>query len=606
MRSRWLCGLGLLLVGGLLPSCSDDTECSVNEDCPGDQVCRSNNCVPPEETPDGGNLGDTCTLDTDCDPPLVCDRVAKQCRKADDTDGGVPPTDLGPEDQGPQPQDGGPDKIKPRVVSTVPADQSRGVDPTAAIKVVFSEPVREAIVEAGIVLFNSNDPANVADSGSPQLGLGLPVSYDAATLTATIQIPAAQPLRPYTTYKLTVREEIKDTEGNFLEEFPDIFFTTAPDSTAESFYETIAREYAPYIYQEAARDLKKADYITSYDFDGKWNGERKYTAWQQPNAKLNATVYWNVTETKTHYFITYITYHPYDYDQTNVEARLRDNGMSGSQVIVSKERGWLAVETYNGEGFWAFTVEDKAIEPRPANDGGIGEFKKTFEAGWLLEGRHFQSFIPRGTHESCAWGHETGALELRCRQPNAMQFTQSSGVAYAPNLPAAGTTGEDPGRPSNCATQGCADPCPTGQICCAGACRTIPYGFRSLAAELWTRAKEFDTATGQEVIWSSRFTYQEDLSAEQRREIGRPGYGLPFPRFLAGTLDDSMGQPPWAWDDNTDSKVSRGMWFIDPAYAFHRHLKETAGDAWAERATDYCWNVYLGIFARNQEGCSGR
>lgn len=583
--------LAMLLAAWIAPGCSDD-ECTSDQDCPGDRICRANTCVAPKTGEgEGEGEGSSCQHDTDCDPPLVCDRATRRCRQPQQYD-------LGPEDSGGgggEPdagggEDAGEDRTPPQVVSTDPPDGTRNVPVDKRVKVVFSEPVKERIVEAAITLYDTMDPSDPLD------GVGWPVVWDEATLTATVTPPAGQKLEPYTTYKLVVREEIKDLAGNNLLEWRDIFFTTAPDAAAEAHYEAIARRFAPDIFQEVHHEQPKADWIAAYDFNDEWKGTRKYQAWQRQDADLRGTLYWSVVETKTHFFITYAYYHPFDYDRSGVTNPRRENSIHGAQVVVAKRGAdleWLALETYVGAGFWAYTVDGARIQPRPAAQGGIGQFKKTMPAEWLLDNARYQAFIPYGTHEACVWGHETSVLDMRCPQLDAASFYQNRGVRY---IPGDGADGEQP--PAQAAP--CAGGCGPGESCSNGECVGVRYGFRSLAGELWTRIHEHPSQ-GEEIWAPPPFTYTP--LPEQSR---RPGAGMVLPRALTGNIDGSLGQPPWAWKDEADSEVGQGQWFIDPAFVFGRHMAPTGEDPWSVEKQDYCWNVYLGVYNWQAPGCSGQ
>ncbi len=573
----------LAAIALLGPGCASDTECSSDSDCPGGEVCRSNRCAEPAT---GEGEEESCRQDTDCDAPLVCDRATGRCTPPETFDLGFPREDTGPVEDLGNPTDIQ-DHASPEVVRTSPAEGDRNVPITTTVQVVFSEPVKESIVEApAITLHNTMDPE----------GTELPatVEWDLDTLTATVTPRDA--LWPYTTYKVVVSERIKDEHGNFLVEFPDFFFTTAVDADAEAHYLAIAQQYAPVVFQETNRQMVQADWLAPYDFDGAWQGERKRAAWRAKKDLLQGTLYWNVTETKSHYFVTYAHYHPFDYDQSSVEAVIRENGMAGAQVIVAKDgahAGWLAVEVYVGDQFWSFTVDGKGITARPGAEGGINEFKGVMPAEWLIDDARYQSFIPFGTHESCVWGRRSAALDLHCMQTNAGAFYQSSGLHYVPGDDA---SGDIPVAAPTACEEGCPAP---GEHCVNGACTAFRYGMRSLAAELWIRRHEF--ARYGETIWSGTPLVYEPLPADQRR----PGAGMRFPLAFAGAPDNSPGQPPWAWDDRDDSEVARGQWFLDPAYSLNRHLKPAEGDRWSTTAQDYCWNIYLGIFRWKDPGCSG-
>ncbi len=561
----------------------EDRECSGDSDCPGDQICRSNTCVDP-----GGAEEVTCHEDVDCQPPQVCDRTTGRCKAPEDYDGGVHDRDSG--HQGGQDsggQDSGqrpdvPDHDPPEVVRTVPAADSRGVPVDQPIQVVFSEPVNEFNVQAGISLYDTMDPDAERINAT--------VSWDPDTLTATLT-PQVH-LKPYTTYKLVVREEIRDLHGNFLEDFPDIFFTTDVDHEAEEFYGELAKRYAPHVFQETSNENVWADWLAAYDFDDSWSSERKFRQWQVKKELLAGVVYWSVIETKTHYFVSYVLYHPFDYTPGHIDSPIAINTMTGATVVLAK-RGdheeWLAMETYVDDDMWAATIEGAPISARPETDGGIGRFTAVMPSDWLVDGTHFQMFVPHGLHNACIWGHESTMLEvLNCPTSGPAAFYHN-GLHY---IPGDGPDGEVPMADVQPCDGGCPNP---GEACVSDECTPFHYGFRSLAGELWVRIHEYESKG--EDIWTTPFVYSP--SPDDAR---RPGAGLTLPSKFKG--DPAGGIPPWAWQSRP-KELPRGQWFMDPAFVFHRHLQPAEGDDWAVSPNDYCWNVYLGIFARTAPGCSG-
>lgn len=583
---RWLWPVAILFLACAWFGCADDEECSGDGDCPGGQVCRSNKCA----TPEGGEgEGEACREDTDCPAPLLCDKRTGRCEEAESRDlgpdpgdtGGGDPADLGPDEPDVQ------DHTSPEVVRVTPAADARGVAVGVSVVVEFSEDLNERIVVAPAITLH-----NTWDLSGDEVDVD--ITWDSATRTATLT--PKEPLSPYSTYKLVVLEAIKDLQGNHLVEFPDMFFTTAPDAEAEAFYGEIARRYAPHVFQETNRALVQADWLAAYDFDNEWRGDRKHRNWQAKKDLLAGAVYWNVTETKTHYFVTYAYYHPFDYDQRSVESVVRESGLVGAQVIVAKggdHEGWQAVETYVGnDQIWSFSVEGKGIRARAAGDGGIGEFKQVMGADWLIDGTRYQAFIPYGDHQSCIWGYESQLLDLACLQDDAGEFYRGSGVHY---VPGAGADGEVPVADVTACDGGCPFP---GEACINGDCTAFAYGLRSLAAELWIRRHEY--ASLGEDIWSATMEYTPEPADDRR-----PGRGLRFPATFAGESGGTPGKPPWAWDDRADSQIAPGQWFIDPAHAIARRLEPAEGDVWATSARDYCWNIYLGVFERTAPGCSG-
>ena len=77
-----------------------------------------------------------------------------------------------------------------------------------------------------------------------------------------------------------------------------------------SDYLKLAYRWAPVHYQDTARN-PKADYITNFDYDGDWRATNNWDNLHR--APLRAYVYYSLTETKTHWFVMYMFFHPRDY-----------------------------------------------------------------------------------------------------------------------------------------------------------------------------------------------------------------------------------------------------------------------------------------------------
>lgn len=55
----------------------------------------------------------------------------------------------------------------------------------------------------------------------------------------------------------------------------------------------------------------RADYITSFNFDGDWDPLNNWN--NLPQFELKAYIYYWVVETTTHWFIGYANFHPRDW-----------------------------------------------------------------------------------------------------------------------------------------------------------------------------------------------------------------------------------------------------------------------------------------------------
>lgn len=91
----------------------------------------------------------------------------------------------------------------------------------------------------------------------------------------------------------------------------------APATAAVSRAE-LALRWAPVHYQDVdatgAHALGgRADYLTAVDFDGDLNGRNNWDRAGQSGTSLAAHVYYSVVETSTHWYITYLFFHPRDW-----------------------------------------------------------------------------------------------------------------------------------------------------------------------------------------------------------------------------------------------------------------------------------------------------
>jgi hypothetical protein len=124
----------------------------------------------------------------------------------------------------------------------------------------------------------------------------------------------------------------------------------------------VAQRYAPVLYQR----IKRAphDYIRKVDFDGDFDAANN---WQNSNSGgQKAYIYWDVKETKTHYYITYSWF--YARRESGGISFLRfinqhENDMAGVVVMVRKNASPLndieMVMSSNGHSFHAYSASKK-------------------------------------------------------------------------------------------------------------------------------------------------------------------------------------------------------------------------------------------------------
>ena len=119
----------------------------------------------------------------------------------------------------------------------------------------------------------------------------------------------------------------------------------------------LAKAWAPVIFQETLtgdnsqnipRD-DRADFITGFDFDSDPNLIGNWDAFYEPDANLNATVYWWVVETPKHWFIGYGVFHSRDWgnwtpavscDETDSlrAGACHENDMEGLVLVVERDQ----------------------------------------------------------------------------------------------------------------------------------------------------------------------------------------------------------------------------------------------------------------------------
>ncbi len=101
--------------------------------------------------------------------------------------------------------------------------------------------------------------------------------------------------------------------------------------------DAVAARYAPVFYQEIDRGI--FDLIRRVDFDGDWNTENNWNN-TTPEADSSAWVYYDVKETDTHYYVTYVLYHSGRKSNAAIKLlrnmRRHENDMGGVTVVARK------------------------------------------------------------------------------------------------------------------------------------------------------------------------------------------------------------------------------------------------------------------------------
>lgn len=544
MLSMWVVVLVVLLAascGKKSPQdCSADTECGDGEVCTAAGVCRS---------ADDPNNEPECNGDPDCPGGFEC--IANMCEQIS-LDMGAPNNgvDMGSPNNG---DDMSFDNIPPEVVSVTPEDLTTDVDLDAAVTIVFSEALRATSVN--IQSIELRDPANGVVTAD--------LSYDDATFTVTVTPQA--PLRQATPYRLVVTTFVRDAADNALaEQHESKFYTTYPEPTG---VRAVAERWAPHIYQaigDTTGGNPNVDLPTTVDFDGNLRARDNKSRARLNSTRNTAAVYYNVLETKTHYFVVYALYYP---------LRLTEQGdyehdFAGAVLVVDKATDALVL--VDGVKVQTGADTNLGFKPSTSSVNGVGAPQQfdEFDAAALEDGTHYPMFVPAGEHEACAFpvdGNVPYCLHNGGEFPGAgVWLKPGQGQRYADAVDAV-----DPLYPNDGNTY-----------------QEMTYELVPLPSTLWVRR----TDVGSELLYQATQIYSP--SGEDRPSMTSGGAPIVLPTLLVSDDDTTYGKPPFLWL-RTSTQNNHGQWLLDPAYLLLN--KYDFGEPWSQ---EYCYNVFFDVNLR--------
>lgn len=300
-------------------------------------------------------------------------------------------------------------------------------------------------------------------------------------------------------------------------------------SATASHFE-LAEHYAPVWRQltsfEAGYDYL-SDFITRFDYDGDWKGSNNWDNLYNTTIKrdFRVYVYYTVTETYTHWFITYAIFHPRDWgeswtDKCKLPELLRltchENDMEGVIVVVKKDGSQYGqlqlVETVYHTWFRAY-ARDKNIQR------GWIPLKGWIEDYQLVEGSHIQLCVENR-------GHGVRIFNTDNCDPASAQII----YRYKDGVPEQPRSRNDP---------------------------NVGYALIYLGnSELWYRRNSF----GDNEPFAMYGTFRGDDSTNEG-------------------LDENKAHAPWGWDmtaagmDYDSDGVPAGWIFTNPAWTIERHLE---------------------------------
>ena len=519
---------------------------SSNDDAGGGDVPAATDVVLPEDVPDVKEL--------------------EELRGGDMVDAEEPPEVIF--------KDLMPDMTPPWVEATIPADGAMGVSVPFTIQITFTEPLHAVTVaESTVKLFDVTDDQ-------------IPVEIEWLDEKKTVvKLTPAGPVFNSSPYRVTLDPMIKDLAGNMMGNSYQFTFYTAAIPTLAT-YKTLAGKYAPLLYQATNSESPQYDYLTRFDFDGDWVAENNVGSIKNMSAAIESQAYYSVTETKSHFFITYSFFYPYRFAEE--EDDRFGNDVSGALVVVRKiDEAPLAVETYfkkdNDERSFSFLTEESGLITAGKTFTDF-HFDGLYPAATLFPDGRYVGYLSSRKHESCLWLNENnGPLDgcfLNTGVKNSMQK-----IEYVFKDGTVDALKKEGGKYPQ-------------------AKESVGYGLIHLLDSWWVRRTDVDQAQ----MWASEYTY---VPHNKMIYQDRPELSHPVPSVFVDPENTDNGRPPWAWKYNpligtTVYNIERGVWFLDPAVHFkQRHDQSNvewedfdaqAGTGWS---LEYCFNPYFSLDYRD-------
>ncbi|GIE82997.1 hypothetical protein Aph02nite_89470 [Actinoplanes philippinensis] len=269
----------------------------------------------------------------------------------------------------------------------------------------------------------------------------------------------------------------------------------------------IALRWAPIHYQDVDTTgshalAGKSDYITRYDFDGNLNGRDN---WDNTGTNTDAAVYYSVVETSTHWYLTYLFFHPRDWIDHPFFETEHENDGEGVLEIVEKDGSEY------GSLKGAVTVAHSDFYSYKPSASGWANGAETIDGTLQLQSSPHDAFQhpvtaqERGGHGLKAW---------------PQYDIDGDGIVYYPSL----SVSESPGNAND---------------------RDVRYRLIDIFADggLWAQRTNAS-------LFASLGTFAGDTT-------GGCGTGT----FSCGT---NSANAPWGWDDGNDVP-GRGEIATDPA-----------------------------------------
>ncbi|WP_159007301.1 carbohydrate-binding protein [Streptomyces sp. NRRL S-813] len=324
---------------------------------------------------------------------------------------------------------------------------------------------------------------------------------------------------------------------------PDTANAASPSEDTKS----LAQWWAPVHFQDVDRTGStsaggKADYITSYDYDGDLDGRNN---WENvKNYPLKAYVYYSVVETKDYAYLLYTYFHPRSWSQD--AGSEQENDTDGVLLVVQK--------------------------PSASAEHG------TLKAAITVAGNVFYPYTPQGSDWKQA-NREVGTLSMDARTDHPRPFTaadarshgvrnenkqlfEGDGIVYYPNAENAADEPPDPDK------------------LIVGKPAEVKYALVDVFAPggMWEKRD-----SGLFVKSEDQYYFAGDDDVQTDDYCGSGG----------SECHTDMAAAPWSFDDNRDGP-GKGYIATTPGYLVWYYFNWPGKPAKPEDNDEYTWNPYQG------------
>ena len=512
------------------------------ETCSGD-ACESTDVADTDAVDDSGVDADPDGADVGSDPDAEADLPSPDVER----DAPEPDAESDPDA----------DVVYPPLEAVVtPENGATFVALDAVISVAFNQPMNALRFIPSNVTLTEFEGEEVPRS----------IAYDGDTTTLMVSPdPEDALLRPATPYEFRLNDVIASISGEELgEDLVAEFATTG--YPGRGFHRQLAEAYAPVMYQQV--EELTIDTFTRIDFDGDLS----------PANNLESSVgagygfaYFDIAETVTHFFITYLYYYPGSHPREGITY---EHDVVMAQLVVHKDGesplGRLrAFSTFYHENLNVWLLDGSLYPDGDAVREGDEGLDGRLTAEWLVNGRQPSLFVESGRHGVCLPNRSTTLGPCAPTSGETAPFEDDTiGLVYR--------VAEEALRYGDAADD------------------ELTYSLRNFVEEFWALRNR---TSGEDAVFGGGYDYRPPPISE---EANRPGEGETFPTALnSDHAEGSFGDLPFIYNA-TGHREDQGVWFADPAWGSLELFEFSESFS-----IEYCFNPYLDIDLRDlRDGCT--